>query len=65
MRNFKSPVSGEMIMKEFNLKPGKEIGEIKELIENAIIDGIIKNPAQPLFFPMEYFGCRQLQQCSF
>ena len=30
-------------MKEFDLRPGKEVGEIKAQIENAIIDGLIKN----------------------
>ena len=43
MRNFKSPVSGKDIMKEYNLKPGRKVGEIKKTIENAIIDGIIEN----------------------
>ena len=49
MRNFKSPVSGSVIMKEFNLKPGREVGEIKKLIENAIIDGEIKNEYDDAF----------------
>ena len=49
MRNFKSPISGKIIMEEFNLKPGKEVGEIKKLIENAIIDGIIKNKYDAAF----------------
>ena len=49
MRNFKSPVSGSVIMKEFNLKPGREVGKIKTLIENAIIDGEIKNEYDEAF----------------
>ena len=36
MRNFKSPVSGKVIMKELNLKPGREVGEIKTLIEGTL-----------------------------
>ena len=43
MRNFKNPITGEMIMKEFDLKPSREIGEIKDQIKDAIIDGLIPN----------------------
>ena len=49
MRNFKSPVSGAVIMKEFDLKPGREVGKLKSLIENAIIDGEIKNEYDEAF----------------
>ena len=43
MRAFQSPIKGNEIMDIFNLKPGKRIGKIKSLIEEAILDGIIKN----------------------
>jgi len=43
IRNFKNPITGEMIMKEFNLKPCKDVGKIKNQIKEAIIDGKIKN----------------------
>jgi len=43
VRNFQSPVSGEEIMKVFNLKPSKEIGMIKEAIKEAILEGDIPN----------------------
>ncbi|MFD2824230.1 CCA tRNA nucleotidyltransferase [Lacinutrix iliipiscaria] len=43
IRNFQPPVSGEEIMKTFNLKPSKEIGIIKETIKEAILEGIIPN----------------------
>ncbi|MDT0559521.1 HD domain-containing protein [Ichthyenterobacterium sp. W332] len=43
IRNFQPPVSGEDIMKTFNLKPSKEIGIIKETIKEAILEGEIPN----------------------
>ena len=49
MRNFKSPITGEIIMKEYNLKPGKKVGEIKKAVESAILDGVIKNEYEPAF----------------
>lgn len=43
VRNFQPPVSGEMIMEVFGIPPSKPIGEIKEVIKEAIIEGEIKN----------------------
>jgi putative nucleotidyltransferase with HDIG domain len=43
VRNFQPPVSGEEIITAFNLKPCKEIGQIKEAIKEAILDGKIPN----------------------
>jgi len=43
LRNWQSPVSGEMIMKAFNVKSGKHIGVLKGLIREAILNGEIEN----------------------
>jgi poly(A) polymerase len=49
VRNFQPPVSGEEIITAFNLKPCKEIGQIKEAIKEAILDGKIPNEHQACY----------------
>lgn len=43
IRNFQPPISGEEIMKLFNIKPGREIGILKEKVKEAILEGEIEN----------------------
>ena len=43
IRNFQPPVDGNEIIKTFGIRPGKEIGIIKNAIREAILDGIIPN----------------------
>lgn len=43
LRNFQPVITGEMIMHVFDLGPGKEIGQIKVTIREAILEGQIRN----------------------
>lgn len=42
-RNWKNPITGEYIMEVYGIKPGPEIGKLKETIKEAILDGVIEN----------------------
>jgi hypothetical protein len=43
VRNFQPPVTGDEIITYFNLAPGRIIGELKDCIKDAILDGVIEN----------------------
>ena len=53
VRNFQPPITGDIIMKTYNLPPCSAIGEIKEVIKNAILDGIIPNEYDAAYQLME------------
>lgn len=53
VRNFNNPITGEIIMERYHIRPGREIGELKEYIKNAILDGVIENNFDQAYALME------------
>ncbi len=43
IRNFQPPVTGDDIMRIFNLQPCREIGSLKSALKDAILDGKVPN----------------------
>ena len=53
IRNFQPPITGDLIMKTYGIEPCSAIGEIKEAIKNAILDGEIHNDYDEAYAMME------------
>lgn len=43
IRNFKNPINGEYVMQVYGIEPCSEIGQLKEMVKEAILDGVIGN----------------------
>ena len=56
IRNWQPPISGDIIMKTFGLKPCFEVGKIKNEIKEAILEGTIKNDYDEAFEFMVKIG---------
>lgn len=53
IRNFQPPITGDLIMRVYGIPPSNVIGEIKEVIKNAILDGEIPNDYDAAYAMME------------
>lgn len=43
VRNFQPPIDGNAIMRLFDLPQGKQVGQLKEAVKNAVLDGEVAN----------------------
>lgn len=53
VRNFQPPITGEIIMQTYGIPPCSLIGEIKEVIKEAILEGEIRNDYDEAYALME------------
>ena len=43
IRNFQNPIDGNYVMQVYGIPPCSEIGQLKEMVKEAILDGVIGN----------------------
>ena len=62
LRNWQPPIGGDLIMDTFNIKPGKIVGQIKNEIREAILDGIIPNDKEAALIYMKEIARKYLSE---
>ena len=56
IRSFQPVITGEIIMKAFNVPPSRVVGEIKEDLKEAVLEGLVKNEYQEAYQYMLKLG---------
>ena len=68
LKNWQPPVSGQLIMDSFGIKPCREVGKIKNTIREAILEGQIGNNFEEAFQLMlkagEKLGLKVIDEAS-
>ncbi|MFM9836658.1 MAG: CCA tRNA nucleotidyltransferase [Cyclobacteriaceae bacterium] len=59
IRNFQPPIAGDEIMAIFNIPPSRVIGDIKDQIKEAILEGQIKNNREEAYELMLHLAAQK------